>query len=161
VVQIAEIKLSTTGGPPIRQLCHSSACYDTIECAWKQALTHEPGRLRFRFSTARRMNDLMHMAQQAAADKPKPSLPPGPKATTGDIVRPLAAAKGAMEAVDAHVDQTGAPGTHATLPLPFVLGCNPLCAAIGQGSIHFDSSVVAGNQWLRISASHYGVFDCP
>ena len=59
----------------------------------------------------------MHMAQQAAADKPKPSLPPGPKATTGDIVRPLAAAKGAMEAVDAHVDQTGAPGTRYWLDM--------------------------------------------
>ena len=59
----------------------------------------------------------MHMAQQAAADKPKPSLPPGPKATTGDIVKPLAAAKGAMEAVDAHVDQTGA----LTISPPFSL----------------------------------------
>lgn len=54
------------------------------------------------------MADLMHMAQQAAADKPKQTLPPGPKATTGDIVKPLAAAKGAMDAVDAHVDKTGA-----------------------------------------------------
>ncbi len=36
------------------------------------------------------------------------SLPPGPKATTGDIVKPLAAAKGAISAVDAHVDKTGA-----------------------------------------------------
>jgi len=77
------------------------------------------------------MNDLMHMAQQAAADKPKPSLPPGPKATTGDIVRPLAAAKGAMDAVDAHVDQTGAPGlaTRRT----FVLTAQ--CCAGGSGSV--------------------------
>ena len=36
-----------------------------------------------------------------------PSPPPGPKATTGDIVKPLAAAKGALSAVDAHVDKTG------------------------------------------------------
>ena len=53
------------------------------------------------------MADLMHMAREAAADKPKPSPPPGAKATTGDIVKPLAAAKGAMEAVDAHIDKTG------------------------------------------------------